>query len=156
MKKYIKAIFLLIVAIIPLILPSISIQIEAYEGEDALTAYAYELRLVRYEKQGDTPEYVGGRILIYNPEIFADIKAVSLGGGGDIPQSYDDFYSRSFSSISYIDASSNDNIFTASINGDKSNIFHKFCSIKILYNKMDRKLQHGQPKTRHRKRIQYR
>ena len=110
MKKYVKAIFLLIVAIIPLIITTVSIKIEAYEGENALTAYAYELRLVRYEKQGDIPEIVGNRILVYNPAIFGDIKGVSLAGGGDIPGSYEEFYNRSYSGITYINPADNANL----------------------------------------------
>lgn len=73
-------------------------EVKAYQeelkesGHGALTAYAYELRLIKYEKKGDTPKAVGNSILVYHEDIFDDIIGYMINSGGKLPGSFDDMY----------------------------------------------------------------
>lgn len=107
--KRIKYLVLLLIVIVPVTIALFSSKLNtnAVTGEEALTAYAYELRLIKYEKQGDAPVQVGNSILIYHPDIFNDITGYQLHGPGNIPTTFDGFYDGTpHSGLTYLPPSS--------------------------------------------------
>lgn len=98
MKKFYTLLILLSLLFSTIILEDV-MNVNAYQeelqtsGTDAFSAYAYELRLIRYEKKGDTPTEVGNPILVYNKILFDDIIGVTINSGGKLPSTFDDMYS---------------------------------------------------------------
>ena len=106
MKKYDKFIILLFTLTLSFLL-MIEYKETKAAGEDALTAYAYELRVVRYKGAGSSKEYINvDPILIYHPSMLNDISGYQLSGAGHIPTDPEQFYtgeSFDIAPVSYLD-----------------------------------------------------
>lgn len=96
MNKYFKKMFVLMCITISLVL---LIPFLVLAGEEAMTAYGYQITLVKYFGSG-TPEVVGKPILVYHPDLFADVfRHISV----SMPGSYDSFVSSSWGLRQIID-----------------------------------------------------
>lgn len=89
MNKYCKEMFVLMCITISLIL---LIPFLVLAGEEAMTAYGYQITLVKYSGTG-TPQAVGKPILVYHPDLFADVfRHISV----DLPSSYEGLVGNSW------------------------------------------------------------
>lgn len=96
MNKYCKKMFVLMCITISLIL---LIPFLVLAGEEAMTAYGYQITLVKYSGSG-TPQAVGKPILVYHPDLFADVfRHVSVA----VPGSYSAFLSSDWGLNQIID-----------------------------------------------------
>lgn len=95
-----------------------TVTIPESSGSVAFSAYAYELTVIKYEKKGDTPTQKGNPILIYHPDLFADILNHQMNSGGNLPTSFDDFYTKEYDGLTYT-VNRNDTSVTTSADGSE-------------------------------------